>query len=264
VVLTWRDGTWLDQGAGVAPSEGAVGVFTTVGCDDGEPLLWERHRARLEKSLEVLGSGPAPRLPAADEVATLLRRCGVGGAGRLRMVARRRAGGWSVEGSATAFDAPGPWAEPQRLAVVRWPEVAPLAGHKSLARAAWDQARESALRLGCDDALIAVPGRGALETSVANVFAIRDDRVATPPAPELCLPGVMRGWLLDALERLGLAVEQRPVALDELEAADEVWTTNALIGVRRVGRLGERSWRRWPMRDRLIGLGVPAPGWPRD
>ena len=41
---------------------------------------------------------------------------------------------------------------------------------------------------------------------------------------------------------LGLEVDERAPALTELADADEVWATNALVGVRRVGAVDDRQW----------------------
>jgi branched-subunit amino acid aminotransferase/4-amino-4-deoxychorismate lyase len=101
-----------------------------------------------------------------------------------------------------------------------------------------------------------------LETSIANLWVVRDEVVSTPPAPECCLPGVMRGWLLDRLPQAGVTIEVRRVSEEETTEADEIWLSNAVIGVRRVGRLDGRRWSVWPVFDRLADLGIPAPGWP--
>lgn len=262
-MMIWRGGTWSEGEPAAAVSPADEGLFTTAGCEGGRALLWQRHLARLEASMGAWGPRPAGGLPSAAQVSALLRRLGVARGGRARIVARRREGRWQVEGEASSLEAPGPRAPAQRLAVVHWTEVPPQAGHKSLARAMWDEARERAVLRGFDDALLVAPEAGVLETSVANVVALLGGRAATPPAPDLCLPGVMRGWLLDSAGGFGLRIEERPVSLEEIEAADEVWITNALIGVRRVGRVGERRWQRWPVWRRLLQHGVPAPGWPQ-
>ena len=71
----------------------------------------------------------------------------------------------------------------------------------------------------------------------------------------------MRGWLLDHLGRAGLSAEVGELGVDDLVAADEVWLSNAVIGVRRVASVGEHRWDEWPRFGLLADLGLPAPGW---
>jgi branched-subunit amino acid aminotransferase/4-amino-4-deoxychorismate lyase len=264
--VIWRDGSLLPGPATTAPGSLARGVFTTVGCEDSRPYLWQRHRARLAASLNELGSSDADaRLPEEHEVAELLAANGLTRVARVRVMAawedsRQR---WRVEAAAEACTAAGPAGAPLRLDVVRWPDPLPELSHKVLARQRWERARQEAQGRGGDDALLVDAAGRVLETSIANVFAVLDRTCLTPPAPQCCLPGVMRGWLLTALPRLGLAAEVRELSLDALAGADEVWVTNALLGVGRVGQLDDRCWQRWPWFEHLAQLCVPAPGWSR-
>jgi para-aminobenzoate synthetase/4-amino-4-deoxychorismate lyase len=263
-VSVWRDGTVVDTDA-TAPMWVGWGVFTTAGCDGGRVLAWDRHVARLERSLVALGADSGLALPDRDALETLLQRDRLDGPARVRVVARRRApdAPWTVEASASAVasDDVGPDADPQRLRVVRWEAAPPMAGHKTLARLAWDHARETVCASGADDALLVDAAGRLLETSVANVFVRLGDRLVTPPAPGRCLPGVVRGWLLEHAPDLGFEAGERDVTLEQLEVADEVWITNAVLGVRRVGSVNDRTWRRWDGFSRLRTVGVPAPGW---
>ena len=72
----------------------------------------------------------------------------------------------------------------------------------------------------------------------------------------------MRGRLLEVLPALGLEVEEGDLSVEELLEAGEVWVSNALVGVRRVGAVGRRRWGSWPVFTRLPEAGIPVPGWP--
>jgi branched-subunit amino acid aminotransferase/4-amino-4-deoxychorismate lyase len=264
-VTVWRDGQVADEHPS-APMWVGWGVFTTAGCDHGRVLLWKHHAARLARSLATLGADPDVALPDRRTLETMLERDGLDGPARLRVVVRRRApdAPWSVEASAVRVPCGqvGPDAPPQRLRIVRWEAAPPLTGHKTLARLAWDHARETVRAQGADDALLVDAAGRLLETSVANVFVRLGERLLTPLSPGRCLPGVMRGWLLSHAVDLGFEVVEADVTLGELEEADEVWLTNAVLGVRRVGSVDDRTWRRWDGFARLRTIGLPAPGWP--
>ncbi|MFV2072980.1 MAG: aminotransferase class IV [Thermoanaerobaculales bacterium] len=327
--LVWRDGRMIEDGSGADPILAGWGVFTTVGCDDGRPLLWEQHRNRLIASLGHLLPAVPVELPDERDLGGLLDGAGLGGPAKLRVVVSRRSGAgapsgtpperennegelarqlhqlpatdgdarrpsgrkpnrarrlaglatepgeicchervsgrdswWEVEASAAPCDAVGPSIAPIRLAVERWQAFPPLGGHKTLARLPWDLAHERAKSTGAGDVLLVDDLESVLETAVANVWVLRGGEVRTPPAPARCLPGVMRDWLMKRLPGLGLRVEDGDVDLAELARADEVWLSNAVVGVRRVADAAGRSWNRWPVFERLEGLGIPAPGWP--
>lgn len=260
--IRWRDGVIDEEPSIEAPGAAAWGVFTTVGCERGQPLLWSPHSRRLVSSLAFLGATGDVRLPTEQELCELLDTAGLQGSARLRVVARRaEPPAWRVEASAVPCEAVGPAIDPAKLMIERWPSPPPLAGHKTLSRLAWDVALERAQRVGCDDALLVDSSNRVLETSIANVWVVQDGVARTPNAPISCLPGVMREWLLENLGRVGLATEVCELEDAALGEADEMWLSNAVIGVRRVGSVDDRRWVEWPFFELLADLGIPAPGW---
>jgi len=209
-----------------------------------------------------MGAGDALVLPSEDELCDLLYAADLDGPAKVRVVAQRVGSNqWNIEASAMSCDAVGPDLEPAKLTVHRWTSVPPLVGHKTLARQPWNLARERAQQKGAHDALLVDSASHLLESSVANVWILRDRTVRTPRAPDHCLPGVAREWLLDNLGRAGLVAEVSDLNLSDLATADEVWLSNAVIGVRRVRAVDHQRWREWPTFDSLSGIGIPAPGW---
>lgn len=261
--MRWSDGRLTEASVENTVENGNSGVFTTVGCEDGRPLLWARHRARLAASIDHLGGGSAAGLPKEVDLSELLTATGLSGPARLRVVVwMAGADGWHVEASATESGAVGPDVGPVHLSIEQWDTMPPLVGHKSIARAPWDLARERAAEADADDVLLVDTAGLVLETSVANVWAVRNKAVQTPPAPARCLPGVMRGWLLENLDAAGFRVRECDFNLGDLDDADEVWLSNAVVGLRRVGSTPARRWESWPNFDRVATIGIPAPGWP--
>ena len=258
--MIWRDGGLVEDAPLCIPPADVEGVMTTAGCDDSRVLLWEQHQHRL---VSFSGFGVEENiLPRGRDLEKLLRISGCTGPSRLRVVIWRDCPSSPVrlEASCEVLQNFGPTQTPLWLGVVR--DSAPLdAGQKIVARHPWRDAQRLAVSWGADDALMADGETRLLEISRANVFVRRGLVVATPPAPDRCLPGIMRRVLMGLLPSLGLNVEERDVFIDELAFADEVWVTNAVRGVVRVGRVGERSWDHWPFHRRLARLDIPAPGW---
>ena len=77
------------------------------------------------------------------------------------------------------------------------------------------------------------------ECARCNVFVVKDGTLATPK--EGILMGITRGKVLELAEELGLAVEQCPVTLTELMAADEVFVTSTQKGVCPIAKIDGRA-----------------------
>ena len=75
------------------------------------------------------------------------------------------------------------------------------------------------------------------ETTNANLFFVRDGRLYTPDERCGLLPGTVRAWLCERYE-----AEQGTFRQDSLDSWDEVFATNALMGVRPVVELGDAGY----------------------
>ena len=80
------------------------------------------------------------------------------------------------------------------------------------------------------------------DSTIANIFIISGGRLVTPPLSEGCVAGVMRQWLINKLPSLGFGVDERPITISQLHAADEVFFTNVIKGIRWVKRTGSSAF----------------------
>lgn len=74
----------------------------------------------------------------------------------------------------------------------------------------------------------------------SNVFICKNGKLITPDLDSGCVNGVMRTYLMAALEE---EIEERPVLMDELMAADEILLTNAVRGIQWIKSLGARGYK---------------------
>jgi D-alanine transaminase len=103
-------------------------------------------------------------------------------------------------------------------------------------------AAQAAREAGAVDAVLTRDGI-AWEGTKANLFCVCDGAVRTAPNGHRILPGVTRGAAIDAARRMGLTVEEKPIPIDDLFTAEEVFLasttmwTYALIEIdgRRIG-----------------------------
>ncbi len=204
------------------------GLFETMLVAAGRPVGLDTHLDRLSASLrEVFGA----ELP--DAVATDARDAARDLAlGRMRIdVTPAADGSLAHEVRATAID-PAIFFPPRRDGADLVPVHPP----------AWDGAHKWADRdwlesleaeLGDHDVpVILAEDDEVLEAGRANVFAVIDGALATPPVDDRILPGTARAAVLALAAELGVAAAERRLTLADLEAAEDVFLTSSVRGVR--------------------------------
>ncbi len=69
------------------------------------------------------------------------------------------------------------------------------------------------------------------EASTSNVFFLKDGVLSTPPLSNAILPGITRHLVLELAEAQGLDVQERPLAVGELAAADSLFVSSSTRGL---------------------------------
>jgi branched-chain amino acid aminotransferase len=80
------------------------------------------------------------------------------------------------------------------------------------------------------------------DSTIANLWWRQGDTIFTPALAEGPVAGTMRRYLLQQLPLHGYQVQEDHVSPERLLAADEVWLSNAIYGIRWVQRIGRRSY----------------------
>ena len=84
-----------------------------------------------------------------------------------------------------------------------------------------------------NDALILNQHDRICDSTIANVFWVKDNKIFTPPLNEGCVAGVMRKKILELATRNSDHPVQEAILTQEiLLQADEVFLTNAITGIR--------------------------------
>ncbi|WP_212002320.1 aminotransferase class IV [Chitinophaga sp. HK235] len=78
------------------------------------------------------------------------------------------------------------------------------------------------------------------DSTIANVFIVHHNTIYTPPLSEGAVCGVMRKHLLKT--ELPFKIEEKPLTVEDLENADEIFLTNAVQGIRWVGVFRDSSY----------------------
>lgn len=230
------------------------GLFETIACLHGRPRLLDRHLRRLAAGCARLGITPVDLATLTQEVSEL-----AAGAHRaiVKVVLTRgpaMARGYSVSGheQPTRVTLRYPWPEDDaalaergvrvRIASVRLGENPALAGLKHCNRLEQVLARRE-----CDDpeiseALMFSSSGALISGTMSNVFLVQDSMLLTPRVDRCGVAGVMRAEVLAAAAAAGIRAQERVLDEQDLARSEEVFLTNALIGIRPVRDLAGRTW----------------------
>jgi len=102
-------------------------------------------------------------------------------------------------------------------------------------------AKLEAKQRGGDEALLLNAAGSIAETSVANVFAVRDGDLLTPPSSDGALEGITRATVLELAGLLGISARTQSLGRFDLFAANEVFLTGSGAGLVPVRSLDGRA-----------------------
>ena len=106
-------------------------------------------------------------------------------------------------------------------------------------------------RSGIDDCFLLNQHGRICDSTIANVFLVKNGLISTPSLEEGCIAGVFRKYLIHLP---GLNIIEKPISLEELEKADEVFLTNSVRGIRSVKQFGDIHYNNSKTREILRRL----------
>lgn len=228
------------------------GLFETIAVHEGRPRLIDRHLARLCCGCERLGI----RAPDPESVTREVSRVAGPGRAIVKLILTRGEGGRGYrppeDGHVTRiccrFDWPvqeRPWHETG--VEVRWCRtrlaLQPLlAGCKHLNRLEQVLARAEWTDPGIPEGLMMDAEGCVVSGTQSNLFIARDGELLTPAIDRCGVKGVVRAAMIDAARREGVRVHECRLDPADVRTADELFLTNAIIGIWPVVALGDRHW----------------------
>ncbi|MBU6159442.1 MAG: aminotransferase class IV [Bacteroidetes bacterium] len=223
----------------------------------GRVALFEAHWARLTTDLPLLYFEKPVHFTADFLQAQIQKICEKNkhlDAARIRLTIFKGEGGiW--EDPTTAFN----WL------LQSWPlqEIKPAFNHNGLDIGIFKEAHKSCDRLSniksnnyllysvaaqyartqkWNDALVLNQFGRICDTTIANIFFIKNNRLFTPALSEGCVNGVMRSTLLRYFADQQIDVEEGAYEVEQLMQADEIFLTNTIRGIRWVKSLEDKKF----------------------
>lgn len=232
------------------------GFFETIRVHLGRIPLQEFHRARIEQSLQLL-QYEAPTEPIHAIFDHILQLCRINHCetdARVRLSFSNGAGGifqpntpmeYLIE--ATPFQSPHTGLNTKGLHIGICPVAKKTADAYSNLKSAncliYRVAADFAIRNLWDDALVLNQQDHIIETTIANIFWIREGTLFTPPLASGCISGVMRASVLSNAPSAALQIVEKECSPEELLLADEVFITNALRGIQWVKQFAHKEYQ---------------------
>ncbi len=226
------------------------GLFTTVRIARGEAFAYERHWRRLEKDAAITRL-PMPYSAAKVRVHLheVIRANQVTeGCARIYLV-YNQVGFWQSDEKQPQVDliittAPLPeYRSPVRLAIREQGRHAAsvLAGVKTISWLNNVWSVTEAQKEGFDEVIMLNERGEVAECTAANIFAVKDGKVSTPPLSSGCLEGVTRGVLFEIAPEAGVSISEKTLLPADLYAADEVFISSTNRNLIAVGDIAGRA-----------------------
>lgn len=89
----------------------------------------------------------------------------------------------------------------------------------------------------CNDAIILNSADRICDSTIANIFLIKNGIIKTPALSEACIAGVMRHCIIDTLAKNKISVVEGNITEEELLNADEVFLSNSILNLKWIVRL---------------------------
>ena len=244
------------------------GIFEGIRILHGGVFRLDRHLARLESAARALALPRPGGTPALREIVLETARAFGQPEAYVRLVITRGEGALGVD--------PTTCGEPRVFCIVTQITLyseEKLASGLDLVTSSWRRpppdvldprvkslnylnnalAKLEARQRGADEALLLNQAGQVAEASVANLFAVRDDVLLTPPGSDGALEGITRATVLELANQQGVAAQERSLGRFDLFAASEVFLCGSGAGFVPVRSLDART----------IGSGAPGPMYER-
>lgn len=95
-------------------------------------------------------------------------------------------------------------------------------------------AKREAVSKGFEEAFLLNSKGNLAEGAITNIFVIKGNKIYTPSIADGALPGITRHIILNELHFDGLSIQEESITLDFLKQADEIFISNALLGIRAI------------------------------
>lgn len=233
------------------------GLFETMKCIHGQLHFIDEHLSRLWKGMNLLEFN-LPKLftPSflEEEILALVKKNGHNKTARIRLTVFRGDGGlyddidhkpnyilqsWALPDDSGTWNSNG-------LVLGIYPGVKKsldiLSNLKHNNFLPYTMAAQFAKKQKWNDAVLLNTEGRICDTTMANIFLIKDGTMLTPSLSEGCIAGIMRRNILQQFKKNDTRFTECELTVDDLLDADEVFLTNSIYHIRWVQSFGDKKY----------------------
>ncbi len=94
-----------------------------------------------------------------------------------------------------------------------------------------------------DNCILLNERKGVVEVTNGNIFVMKDSVIKTPALTEGCIKGIVRKKVIDIITKhKDFTLEETAISPFEIQKADEVFITNAIIGIQPVTKYKKKNF----------------------
>jgi len=249
-----------ENAAAIGPSNRGLrygdGLFETLKFRNGELILADEHFARLWKGMQLL-QFEVPKLFTAENLQQqiiLLLKKNKQSEARVRLSVIRGDGGlydaknntpiyiiqtWTLASDHTALNENG-----LQLCIYNDAKknIDNFCNIKHNNYLPYFMGALFAKQQQCNDAIILNNHDRICDSTIANIFIIKDSIVYTPSLAEGCVAGIMRKFILQNIATAGFSITETEISKEMLLEADEFFLSNSIYNIRWVAAIGEKKY----------------------
>ena len=94
-----------------------------------------------------------------------------------------------------------------------------------------------------NDAVILNTEGRLCDTTIANIFVLKDEIIYTPSLEEGCIAGIMRQHIIEQLAINNIQVIETKITVNDLMEGDEVFLSNSIYNIRWVQGIGDKKYK---------------------
>ena len=233
------------------------GVFETMRCFNGKPLLFEAHYFRLMSSMRILRMDIpdffTPEYIEEQIIEILKVNKSLEQHARIRMSVWRNHGGYytpkdrGVQFSIETSSLNDEFVNTEKNEVELFKDhqiVAGMLGNlKTTQKMVNILAGIYAEENDYQDMLLINQNKMVVESIAGNVFLRSENKIKTPPLSDGCLNGIMREQVIAQLKMmLNYEIVEETITPFELQRADEIFTTNMIRGIQSIHQYRKKAF----------------------
>lgn len=94
----------------------------------------------------------------------------------------------------------------------------------------------------CNDAILLNNHERICDSTIANVFIIKNEMIYTPRLEEGCVAGIMRKYIIQNIDASGYSITETLITKEMLLEADEVFLSNSMYNIRWVAAITNKKY----------------------